>query len=359
MVLEDLNQKRKLDHIKIVLNKEVEGPLTTWFEYLFLPHQALSEISPDDVDISVNFLGKKLDAPIIITGMTGGAPGTDKINEGLATVAEELKIAMGVGSQRAALENEKLAYTFKVARKAAPTIPLVANIGAAEFLKYDFSTIEKAVEMIEADALAIHLNLPQESVQPEGFPSFSGLIKKLERGIEVLNVPIMIKEVGFGLSYEVARKLNDVGIKLYDVAGAGGTNWVLVEMYRAKNAGNYIKMLMARQFQEWGIPTAAAIIEVRNAVPDAIIVGSGGIRTAVDAVKALRLGADLVGLARPALKAYTEGNLKDYLTSLIEGLKASLTMLGVRNLVELRKTPIIVSSLLREWIASRGLSILY
>ncbi|OYT48761.1 MAG: type 2 isopentenyl-diphosphate Delta-isomerase [Desulfurococcales archaeon ex4484_42] len=351
------NFQRKLEHIDIVLKEDVEGPLTTFFEYVFIPHYASSEIYVDDVNLRMKFLGKIIEAPIIISGMTGGAPGTERINELLASTAEELRIAIGVGSERAAIEDRSLEYTFRVVQKVAKTIPVIANIGAAEFVRYDIRSIERAIEIVEADALAIHLNLPQEYTQPEGKASFKGFKEKLVMVKDYLSVPIIIKEVGFGLSYEVAKELNALGIEYFDVAGAGGTNWVKVESFRAMRRGDNVKVMIARNILEWGIPTAASIIEVRNAAPSAFIIGSGGIRSAYDAIKALRIGADMIGIARPVLRMLIEGKLKDYMRAFILSMKALIAMTNSRSINELRLKPVIVTGLLKEWIEGRRLRI--
>ncbi len=351
------NTSRKLEHLDICIEKDVEGPLTNFLEYVFLIHKANSEISIDDVDLRVKFLGKELNYPLVITGMTGGAPGTEKINRDLALAAEEFRIALGVGSQRAAIEDPTLRNTFSVVRDVAKDVPVIANIGAHEFVRYDLRIIEDIVDMVKADALAIHLNLPQELVQPEGGISFKGFKDKLLSVIDRLNVPIIIKEVGFGLSYEVAKELYDLGIRYFDVAGAGGTNWVKVEVYRAKSQGLNVKAMLGEHLLDWGIPTAASIIEVRNAAPDAVVIGSGGIRSAYEAVKALRLGSNLVGMARPILVALRKGVLRDYLSSFLIAMKAIFVLLGIRRLYELYEVPIIITGLLKEWLSCRGFSI--
>ena len=294
-----LTKNRKLEHIGICVEKDVEGPLTNFLEYVFLIHKANSEVSIDEVDLKLKFLGKEIEYPIVISGMTGGAPGTERINRELALVAEEFRIALGVGSQRSAIEDPTLRSTFSVVRDVAKDVPVIANIGAHEFINYEVRVLEDIVSMVDADALAIHLNLPQELVQPEGSVSFRGFKEKLVGVIDKLSVPIIIKEVGFGLSYEVAKELYDLGIKYFDIAGAGGTNWVKVEVYRAREQGLKIKELLGKHIIDWGIPTAASIVEVRNAAPNSIIIGSGGIRSAYEAIKALRLGSNLIGIARP------------------------------------------------------------
>ncbi len=354
--INDLNASRKLDHIRIVLNEDVEGPLTTWFEHVLIPHQAYPP-SLSRVDMSTTFLGKKISAPIMITGMTGGAPGTEKINASLAEAAEEIGIPMGVGSQRAALENPRLEYTFRVVRERAPSIPIVANIGAAEAAKARLEVLERAVSMIEADAIAIHLNAAQEAAQPEGSPDFTGLLERVEDISDRLGVPVMIKEVGNGLSAEVAALFRRKGIKYFDVAGAGGTNWVLIEKIRAGEAGDNLKENLAKHFIGWGIPTAASIIEVRSAAPDATIVGSGGIRNPTHVIKALALGADIAGFARPALIHAIRGDLKEYLSAFIRGISLAVSLAGFSSVNELRsKARVVIKGELLEWVRQRGLS---
>ncbi|MEM2020950.1 MAG: type 2 isopentenyl-diphosphate Delta-isomerase [Zestosphaera sp.] len=354
MGLSNENQVRKLEHVDIVLNEKTEGPGTTWLEYVFLVHHASSEVSLSDVDLRTQFLGKSLRAPIIISGMTGGAPGTEKVNGRLAEVAEKFGIGLGVGSQRVAIEDPRFENTYRVVREFAGGVPIIGNIGAYEFVRYDLNTIEKLVDMINADALAVHLNLTQEIVQPEGTPYFSDLTKKLELVIKELPIPVIIKEVGQGLSYEVVKDLSAHGVSIFDVAGAGGTNWVVVEKYRALRRGDRLKALIAENIADWGLPTAVSIIEARRAAPNSVIIGSGGIRSAVDVVKALRIGADLIGVAAPVLRAYFSDCLDEYLQSLIHSIKAILVLTGSRDVTELRSKPVVITSMLREWLVSRG-----
>ncbi len=351
------NELRKLQHIDIVLKKDVEGPLTTMLECVHIPHQALVEGEPEEVDLRVKFLGKVINAPLVISGMTGGAPGTEKVNKALAEMAESVGLAMGVGSQRVALENPSLEYTFKVVRKVAPSIPILANIGVAEVVRFNIEKLLRVVDMIDADALVIHLNIAQEASQPEGKPLMRGVFERLASLVERSPVPIIVKEVGNGLSKEVASKLRFIGIKYFDVEGAGGTNWVKVEMYRAKTSGDVIKEGVAKNLLGWGIPTAASIMEVRTAVPDAYIIGSGGIRTAVDIVKAIALGADIAGMALPFIRAYAEGRLNEFVHSLLHALRMVVFMSGARSIEEVKKIKPIVTPPLTYWIEARRLRI--
>ena len=349
--------RRKLEHIDIVLSKPVEGPLTTWFEYVFLPQLSLPSVDPDRVSTRVNYLGKVIEAPIMITGMTGGAPGTEKINKSLAEAACRHRIGLGLGSQRAVLEDRSLAYTYRVVREVCSDIPVVGNLGITELIEYGPGVLESLASIVETDAIAIHLNYFQEIAQPEGVGNISKGLEALSRAVEVSPVPVIVKEVGFGMSREFAEELYSLGIRYIDIAGAGGTNWALVELHRARASGNLVKQYIADGVSEVGIPTAVSIIEVRSVSDDIFIIGSGGIRSPYDAVKALRLGADIVGMARPALVAYSRNQLSEFLESFIFSIKALLAALGAVNVAEVRKCPLVIVGLLREWVLSRGIRI--
>jgi isopentenyl-diphosphate Delta-isomerase len=296
-------ESRKADHIRICLEEDVNGRgITTGFERYRLLHQALPEINLADVDTTLTLWGKTLRLPLLISSMTGGAPRAEEINRNLALAAQELGLAMGVGSQRAALKDPQLAPTYQV-RRYAPGILLFANLGAVQ-LNYSYGVDEcrRAVDMIEADALILHLNAMQEAVQPEGDTNFAGLAGKIEQVCRALDVPVIAKEVGWGISAESARMLWEAGVAAIDVAGAGGTSWSQVELHRISDER---ARLVAEAFADWGIPTADSLLMVREAgVPDGRkLFASGGIRDGIDAAKALALGADLVGIARPFLKA--------------------------------------------------------
>jgi isopentenyl-diphosphate delta-isomerase len=294
---------RKADHIRINLEKEVRSGLTTGLENYNFIHQAIPEINLQDVELGVNFLGKSLKAPILISSMTGGTEEANQINQTLASAAQKMGIAMGVGSQRAAIENPELAFTFQV-RNVAPDIFLLANLGAIQ-LNYGYTVDEchKAIDMIEADALILHLNPLQEAVQPEGETNFHGLLAKIEKVCESLPVPVIAKEVGWGISGMAARKLFDAGIAAIDVAGAGGTSWTQVEMHRAENQS---QARLANAFLNWGIPTAESILQVRHSCPQVPIIASGGIYNGLDIAKCIALGASLGGMAGPLLTTAAE-----------------------------------------------------
>jgi isopentenyl-diphosphate delta-isomerase len=291
---------RKSDHLRINLEEDVRSGLTTGLERYRFIHQALPEINLEDVDLSARVFGKRLKAPLLISSMTGGTAEASAINQTLATAAQEIGVAMGLGSQRAAIENPKLASTFKV-RKFAPEILLFANLGAIQLnYRLGIEDCMRAVEMIEADALILHLNALQEAVQPEGNTRFAGLLKKIEAVCTKLPVPVIAKEVGWGFSKEAAYALAEAGVAAIDVAGAGGTSWSQVEMHRAQNDS---QKRLAAAFVDWGIPTAESILSVRKAAPGLIVFASGGLRTGIDIAKCIALGASLGGMASPYLKA--------------------------------------------------------
>ena len=317
---------RKADHIRICLEEDVESS-STGFEDIKLPHASLPEVNLSDVDLSSKLLGKKLDYPILIEALTGGTEEAGKINKGIAAVAQELNIGFGVGSQRAAIEDATYAETFQV-RDVAPDILLIANLGAVQ-LNYGcgVSECKKAVEMIGADALALHANPLQEAIQEEGNTDFTGLTKKINDVAGKLGTPVILKEVGCGISREVAENLE---VSAFDVGGLGGTNWGLVEGIRSKRPG------LGRAFSDWGIPTAESIIQLSGLRKP--VIASGGIRSGVDAAKALALGASAVGMALPVLKAWGAGGadtLKKYLEGLIEELRIAMFLSGSSSLADL------------------------
>ncbi len=315
-------EKRKSDHIRINLEEDVgfKGLTTGLENYRFL-HQALPEIDLHQVDTSVTVFGKKLKAPILISSMTGGTEQARAINRTLAQAAEARGIAMGLGSQRAAIEDPSLAPTFQV-RELAPTTVLLANLGAVQ-LNYGY-TIEhcrRAVDMLGADALILHFNALQEAVQPEGDTRFSGLLNKIEAVCRALPVPVIAKEVGWGFSDDTVRRLVEAGVSAIDVAGAGGTSWSQVEMYRAATEA---QRRVAGTFVSWGIPTSEAVLAAKRAAPNISIFASGGLRNGLDIAKCIALGATLGGMAGPFLKAAVES-----LEAVLDEIKIAQTELQI------------------------------
>lgn len=292
--------ERKDDHIKINLERDVRSALTTGLESIHFVHEALPELDLEEVDTHLTLFGKRLQAPILVSSMTGGTRDAGAINMRLAEAAQECGLAMGVGSQRAAIEHPEQADSFRV-RRVAPDILLFANLGAVQ-LNYGYGVEEcqRAVDMIEADALYLHLNPLQEAVQHGGDVNWKGLAKKIEAVCRALPVPVIAKEVGWGISARTARILAECGVAAIDVAGAGGTSWSQVEMYRAPD--EFLRSLAAT-FVGWGIPTADSIALVRQAAPEMMIFASGGLKDGLDIAKCLALGATLGGMAGQFLKA--------------------------------------------------------
>jgi len=292
--------QRKADHIKINLEKDVRSALTTGLENYHFIHEALPELDLNRIDTSLSLFGKRLAAPILISSMTGGTAEAETINLRLAEAAQTVGIAMGVGSQRAAIEHPEQAKTFQV-RRAGPEILLFANLGAVQLnYGYDIDQCRRAVDMIQADALILHLNPLQEAVQDAGDVNFARLSKKIEEICKKLDVPVIAKEVGWGISEQTARLLADCGVSAIDVAGAGGTSWSQVEMHRAPD--EFTRQLAAT-FVGWGIPTADSILNVKKAVPDMTVFASGGLKDGLDIAKCIALGAALGGMAGQFLKA--------------------------------------------------------
>lgn len=293
--------QRKADHIKINLEQDVRSALTTGLERYHFVHEALPELDLEAVDTTLSLFGKKLAAPILISSMTGGTEEAGEINQRLAEAAQECGVAMGVGSQRAALENPEQIPTYAITRKVAPDILLFANLGAIQ-LNYGYGLDEcrRAVDIIKADALILHLNPLQEAVQTGGDTNFAGLAKKIETVCNKLEVPVIAKEVGWGISKRTAKLLAECGVAAIDVAGAGGTSWSQVEMHRAPD--EFTRQLAAT-FVGWGIPTADSILNVKKAVPNMTVFASGGIKDGLDIAKCVALGATLGGIAGQLLKA--------------------------------------------------------
>ena len=356
-----LTVERKFSHIEVCLNRNVEfDEKSTGFEDVELIHNALPELDLDEISTEVDFMGFRLKAPIIISGMTGGCEASAKINEALAVAARELGIGMGVGSQRAALENSELAYTFSIARKVAPDIFLIANLGAAQFsMGFGVEEALRAVEMIDANALAVHLNSLHEAVQPEGEPKFKGVLAKLKELSSSLSVPVIAKETGAGISMEIAPLIEGAGVKCVDVGGAGGTSWAAVENHRALAVGDELHASLAKLYWNWGIPTAISICEVRSSSKLEII-ATGGIRSGLDAAKAIALGASVVGIALPLLRpAFEEGSsgVIRYLKRFIEELKVAMFLVGAKSISELREVPVVITGSTAEWLRLRGVDV--
>jgi isopentenyl-diphosphate delta-isomerase len=332
---------RKADHIRINLDEDVRSGLTTGLERYHFIHQALPDLDLAAVDTRVTWFGKTLQAPLLISSMTGGTERARHINRTLAAAAQAAGIAMGLGSQRAAVEDPSLSHTFQV-RDVAPGILLLANLGAVQLnYGYGVDQCRRAVDMIEADALILHLNALQEAVQPEGDANFAGLLGKIEAVCRALPVPVIAKEVGWGFSEHAARQLAAAGVAAIDVAGAGGTSWSQVEMHRARTPA---QRRIAAAFIDWGIPTADAIQNVRRAAPGLPLIASGGLRNGIDIAKCLALGAGLAGLASPFLKAadVSVEAVAETIAELAREVRIAMFAAGAADVPRLQATPLAI-----------------
>ena len=333
---------RKSEHLDIVLQGDVSArSTTTGLDAVHFEHVAAPEINLDAIDLSTQFLGRRMAAPFLISSMTGGPQRAGAINLALAEAAQTLGIALAVGSQRIAVEGGADCGFTRQLRALAPSIPLLANLGAAQIRDargLDFA--RAAIDMIDADALIIHLNPLQEAVQAGGDRDWSGVLAAIERTVRVVGVPVVIKEVGCGLSGVLAKRLVDCGITTLDVAGVGGTSWAAVEAERALSSRD---KAIASAFRDWGIPTATAICEVRAACPQATIIASGGLKSGIDAAKAIRLGADLCGFAAGILAAALDSSqaVISQFDIVMAQLRIACFCTGSRDLAALRQARLI------------------
>ena len=330
---------RKADHIRINLEDDVAAKgVGGGFDDYYFVHCALPELDLDQVDPSTEMLGRRLHAPLLISSMVGGTDQAASLNRVLAQVAQELHLAMGLGSGRILLEDPDVLKTFDV-RRVAPDVLLFANLGAVQLNKgYGVDHCRRLVDALRADALVLHLNALQEAVQPEGDTCFAGLLAKIGELCRRLDVPVVVKEVGWGIAPDAVRVLVDAGVAAVDVAGAGGTSWSEVERHRITEPW---RARVASAFAGWGIPTAECVRQAADAAPDAKIFASGGIRNGIDVAKAMALGANLVGIAGPFLRAGAEGEeaALDLGRELAETLRIAMFGIGARTLADLRFTP--------------------
>ncbi|MHC1566925.1 MAG: type 2 isopentenyl-diphosphate Delta-isomerase [Candidatus Syntropharchaeia archaeon] len=346
-------QRRKMEHLILCAEEEVESK-GSGFDDVLLIHNALPEIDKEKIDLSVEFLGKKLSSPLMIASMTGGHPDTKKVNEALASAAEELKIGMGVGSQRAALEDKSAEDSFRVVRDVAPSTFIYGNIGAAQLREYGIEGIERIVEMIDADAIAIHLNFLQEAIQPEGDTNASGCLAEIRKICSSIKVPVIVKETGAGISHAVAHRLCEAGVSAIDVGGLGGTSWGGVEVYRAKAEGNKLSEHLGKLFWNWGIPTVVSIVECASfPIP---IIATGGIRTGIDVAKSIALGADVSSTALPLVKPAIEGKEEVIrkIKTMNEELRIAMFLCGCESMKDLSSVQVVITGRTREILEQRG-----
>ena len=348
-------EKRKAEHIRICLEQKAQArKATAGFEDIQLIHRALPEIDRQEINLSTSFLGKKFKAPLIVGAMTGGTEIATQINASIAQAVEKLGLGMGVGSQRAAIEDRKLEKTYAIARKKAPNAFLIANIGGVQLVRgYGIKEVKKAIEMIDADAVAVHLNALQEAVQPEGQTNFKGVLAKIGEVAGELDCPVIVKETGAGISAEDAKALEAAGVKAIDVGGLGGTSFAAVEYYRSTG-----KTSLGEAFWDWGIPTAISVIETTQSVR-LPVVASGGVRSGIDIAKALALNANLASVSQPVLEAAVKSNVEteNLLSFLIEELRNVMFLVGAKNIDCLAKVPLVISGATAEWLKTRGFNI--
>ena len=336
-----MHQQRKSDHIRINLQEDVNFKhVSTGFESYRFVHCALPGFGLEDVDTSTTLLDKPLAVPLLISSMTGGTPEASAINQRLAEAAQAAGVGMGLGSQRAAIEDPALADTYRV-RHIAPDILLLANLGAVQLnCGYGPDECRRAVEMVEADALILHLNPLQEALQPEGETDFAGLLSRIESVCQVLEVPVVVKEVGWGISEQVARQLADAGVTAIDVAGAGGVSWSQVEMHRATTER---QRHVAAAFADWGIPTAESLLLARRGASGLPIIASGGIRDGIQIAKAIALGAAACGIAGPFLRAASQSTaaVAELIAVLVTQLRVAMFAAGAADIPALQRAPVV------------------
>lgn len=336
--------RRKDAHLDLCAEREVEpAPRGNLLDQVHLVHDALADLAEADLDLSATFLGKRLRAPFLITGMTGGTPRAGEVNRALAAMAERHGLAFGVGSQRAMLERPEAVESFAV-RAVAPSLPLIGNIGLGQALALGPDGARRLMDAIGADGLAVHLNVAQELAQPEGDRDFRGGLRAIERLAAVLGTRLVVKETGCGIAPRVCQRLVEAGVRCIDVSGAGGTSWVQVELLRGGRPG-------AEPFAAWGVPTAAAILGARRRVGEGIaLIASGGIRDGLQAAKALALGADLAGLALPLFRAQQRGTEDEAIEALLTGLRMAMMLTGCKSVVELQGCARVLGPTLKDWM---------
>ena len=351
--VDDLIEQRKADHLRLTAEQDVEASRGAGWEDIHLVHEALPEIDQCAIDLSVSFLGRRLRAPLLIAGMTGGHSTAHAVNAVLARAAERHGLAMGVGSQRAALRRQDLAYTYTVVREQAPSAYLIANIGAPQLIAQGASPpltideVQDAVDMIRADALAVHLNFLQESVQPEGERQAHGCAKAIRGVVRHVRVPVIAKETGAGISRETALRLRDIGVRALDVGGVGGTSFAAVEGLRgAERLGEVLR--------DWGIPTPVSLLGAN--VSGLPLIATGGVRNGLDAAKALALGATLVGVARPLLQAALQGDaaVDEWVNQFLGELRTVLFLTSAHDTEALRAKGRVVTGATRDWASQLG-----
>ena len=355
-------KQRKIEHVEISLQNDISAPQAASWADIHLVHRALPEVDLDGVETSVDFLGGQLRHPIFISSLTGGHPDVASINRRLAAVAEEYGLAMGVGSQRAAIVSPALSETYRLVREQAPHAFLIANVGAPQLIAqrkrdpFTLDEVRQAIAMIGANALAVHMNFLQEAAQPEGDGRARGCLDAVERLAAAVGVPVIAKETGAGVSYEQARALRRAGVAAIDVGGAGGSSMAAMESVRAQARGDTGTATIGALFRDWGIATPIAVVETLQGAQGLPVIATGGVRTGLDAARALALGATLVGMGFPFLKAASEGELalRAFLDQFLAELRVAMQLVGAATIRELWRVPVVVGGATRSWLEVRG-----
>jgi isopentenyl-diphosphate delta-isomerase len=349
-------ETRKQRHIRVSLDKKVEAEITTGFEDVNLVHKAVPEIDLNEVDTSTVLFGKKLSAPLIISAITGGTEKAKQINETLASVAEKVGIGIGVGSQRIAIQQPETIHTFSIVREKAPTTFVMGNIGCPQLsLGLEVEQAQTCIDVIQADALAIHMNATQEAVQVKGDTNYRNILSKVKELSSALQTPIVMKETGCGISFEDANKLEKAGASGFEISGLGGTSWAAVEYHIAKEVKDPMQEYLGKALWNWGIPTASSLYEVRKA-SQLPIIASGGLRSGQDVAKCIAMGANVAGIAKPFLEKAVEGEkpLEEYVNKIIQEFKVIMFLAGTKNVEELSKAPYVITGWTSEWLNARG-----
>jgi len=349
-------EKRKQRHIRISLEENVKTDVSTGFDDVTLVHRCLPEIDLAEVNTESSLFGKSLKAPLIISAITGGTRYAKDINKVLASAAEKASIGIGVGSQRIAIEKPEVVDTFSVVRETAPSALVLGNIGCPQIsLGWGIEEAQKCVDMIDADALAVHMNPLQEAVQVGGDTNYRGVIEKIKAITEGLSVPVVMKETGAGIAHEEAEKLEAAGVAGLEISGVGGTSWAAVEHHIAREVGVGDMEFLGKALWNWGIPTAVSVAET-SLNTKLKIIASGGIRSGLDMAKAIALGADAVGLALPFLAEAVKGEdeLLEYIRRFILEFRTVMFLVGAKDVSDLKKVPAVLTGRTAEWLKHRG-----
>ena len=353
-------ERRKAEHLRLAAEADVETRTSAGWEDVHIVHDALPETDAAEIDVGATFLGRRLALPLLISGMTGGHGRALAVNELLARVAERRGIAIGVGSQRAAIRDPLVAPTYSVVRESAPHAFVIANVGVSQLLDQDTegalsaSDLARIVAMVRADALAVHLNYLEESVQPEGQTRASGALDAIAALVRRAKVPVIAKETGAGITRAVASRLRRAGVKAIDVGGVGGTSFAAVEALRAAAQSDSARMTLGNRFRDWGVPTAVAVAGVASVgLP---VIATGGVRSGLDAAKALALGATAVGVGRPLLQAALRGEseVERWINDFELELRTATFLAGVRNASDLRRAAVVITGATKDWVEQLG-----